>query len=176
MRIGIISDTHDRLAAIDLAFDFFVSRRVDLVVHCGDWKSLSRLERFLADATKHGLPVRGVLGNNDKDPDSFIKMASTFIGDYILKEGVLEIELDDDSRLAVYHGHHAPTLRKVLANDAYSIVMLGHTHKPKIVTHENKLVINPGSTAFSIPRSKTWSPSVAIVDTDTHEASINYLT
>ncbi len=37
MRVGIVSDTHDDLAAVEAAVALFDREGVDAVVHCGDF-------------------------------------------------------------------------------------------------------------------------------------------
>jgi putative phosphoesterase len=173
VKIGVISDTHDRLEAIDTALQYFVRQGIETVIHCGDWKSLSSLVYFTERAAELNLKVYGVLGNNDTDVEGFILFAKTMTTHVRLEEGILELNIDD-KRIAVYHGHHAPTLRKVRTDDSYDIVCLGHTHKPLIENVDSILLVNPGSTAFSIPRSKTWRPTVAIIDTVTLQADIHF--
>lgn len=174
MLIGVISDTHDRLDSIERALAFFAQQSVELVIHCGDWKVVPSMQYFAEKAAAYRLPVRGVLGNNDHDTEAFIRLAKIAPGDFLLEEGVFELTLDDTS-VAIYHGHHAPTLRKVLENPDYDFVFVGHTHKPRIDTLDHRLIINPGSTAFAIPRSKTWQPSVAIADTKSRTAEVQYI-
>lgn len=174
MKIGVISDTHDKLATIDAAFELFTAERVDVVVHCGDWKSLAVVHYFAEKATALKLPVKGVLGNNDTDSDAFLAYAAIAPGDFELSEGLLEIP-DGEQTIAVYHGHHAPTLRRIRTDPRFRIVLLGHTHKPKIEEETDRLMVNPGSTAFAIPRRKDWLPTVAIVDTRTCTAELRVL-
>jgi putative phosphoesterase len=176
-KIGLISDSHDKLATIDEALKYFKTQQVDLIIHCGDWKSLTTVEYFASKAACLSLKVRGVLGNNDRDVAGFLQTAATAPGDFELYVGIYQLALDDGSLLAAYHGHHKPTLRRVLNNKAYSVVALGHTHKPRVDFTNGKLVVNPGSTAFAIPRSKSWQPSVAIVTVSSAKISteITYL-
>jgi putative phosphoesterase len=172
MLIGLISDTHDKLPGIDTALDLFKSAGAGLVVHCGDWKSLATVRYFAEKAADLNLPVRGVLGNNDRETASFMDFAETAPGDFRLEEGISEFETGG-RLVAVYHGHHRPTLSAV-RSEAYDIICLGHTHKPIIEHSGPALIVNPGSTAFSIPRSAAWRPSVAVLDTDTLTAEIIY--
>lgn len=174
MKIGVISDTHDKLATIDLALEYFAEQQVELVVHCGDWKSLSAVVYFANKAHEYRLPVRGVLGNNDLDVTAFLQYANIAPGDFTLQEGVFELPLSNGKQLLAYHGHHKPTLRKVVASEP-QILLRGHSHKPLIEQTANTLSVNPGSTAFAIPRNKEWRPTVALVDTDKNEAAIHYL-
>jgi len=144
------------------------------VIHCGDWKSFDTVRYFADAAHQLHLPVKGVLGNNDRDSQEFLEFARLHKGDFSLNEGVLKMQIGN-KKVAVYHGHHKPTLRKVLLEITCGIILLGHTHKPFIESTDNRLLVNPGSTAFAIPRSKTWRPTVALVDTERLTASIHYL-
>jgi len=170
MIIGIISDTHDRIVNINTALRAFQEYGVERIIHCGDWKSPETLLYFANQITQLSIPVSGVLGNNDLDIASFAKLTDEF-PNIDVRVGVFELLLDG-KKAAIYHGHHVPTLRKVLASEGYDIVFLGHTHKPRIEMDEQKLIINPGSTAFSIPRSKQWQPTIVILNTDTMEATV----
>jgi putative phosphoesterase len=174
MILGIISDTHDKLESVERAFNFFAADYVDMVIHCGDWKSVAAMEHFAHQAGQFKLPVRGVLGNNDVDISEFKKFIKSASSQFQITEGVFEINIDG-KKVAIYHGHHAPTLRKVRAESAYDLVLLGHTHKPKIEITDTTVIVNPGSTAFSIPRSKQWQATVALVDTETMHASLHII-
>lgn len=174
MILGIISDTHDRLPVIDDALNFFKSQKVDLVIHCGDWKSLGTFKYFAEQASKLSLPVKGVLGNNDLEVTTFLEYSDSAPGEFEIIEDAMELQVGD-RKAVIYHGHHKPTLHKVLSDDSYDMIFLGHTHKPRIEKIDTTLFVNPGSTAFSIPRSKVWVPTVAIVDSDLLEASLHVL-
>lgn len=171
MIIGILSDTHDRLAAIDGAFAAFHEAGVQHVLHCGDWTRIDTVAHLHDTARRLGIPIDGVLGNNDREVEAFLSYSRGSSG-INLVEGVLEIALAG-RRIAVYHGHHKPTFKK-LNEGKYDLTCLGHSHKPRIEQTEHGLTINPGSTAFAIPRSKTWQPSVAMYDTESQQGSLIY--
>ncbi len=174
MLLGVMSDTHDKLETTTRALNFLVSKNVSTIVHCGDWKSPSTL-RLVTDFTQqHKLPLFGVLGNNDHAADAFLALAETLPGEIRLQAGVLECQLGD-KRISVYHGHHKPTLTKLQQAATWDILLLGHTHKPIITSTNQQLIVNPGSTAFAIPRSREWRPSVALVDTESMHATIEYI-
>jgi len=63
MKIGIISDTHDRLPFIDKAIDEMNEAGVDLVLHAGDYCAPFAAFRFKPLKAK----MIGVLGNNDAE-------------------------------------------------------------------------------------------------------------
>jgi putative phosphoesterase len=174
MLIGVISDTHDRTESMQNALEFFSEQGVELILHCGDWKTVDTAARFAMIAERLSIPAAGVLGNNDTDVDGFIRYAATAPGDFALHAGVLELTVDN-IRLVVYHGHHKPTLRKLHDIGSQKVLILGHSHKPFVGYKGAKLIVNPGSTAFSIPRSREWRPSVAILNTQPLAAEIHYL-
>lgn len=171
MKIGILSDTHDRMAGIDSAFEIFSEEAVEMIVHCGDWTNIETVRYFAWKAAKYGAPVRGVLGNNDKDAAAFLALAAEKVA-FRLNTGILRFTVEDKT-ISVYHGHHKPTLKKLLLEDS-NVLCLGHSHKPRYDRIDNKIILNPGSTAFSIPRSKNFKGSIAIYDTVKHEADFRY--
>lgn len=117
------------------------------------------------------MQISGVLGNNDRAIEAFLNYSQGSHG-IRLVEGALRVRIDKTD-IAVYHGHHKPTLRKLL-EEHQDLLCLGHSHKPYIEQTDTGLVINPGSTAFAIPRSKTWQPSIAVFDTASHKARLIY--
>jgi putative phosphoesterase len=171
MKIGVISDTHDKHSNIDTALKFFSEHGVSEVVHCGDWKLVSSALHYIDVAQQFGIHTRGVLGNNDIEVASFLELNKTNLKTIHLVEGVLEFTVND-TKIVAYHGHHAPTLRDTRNRTDYDFLLLGHTHKPVVDSNDNRLIVNPGSTAFSIPRSKVWVPTVAIIDTTSRSATI----
>jgi len=46
MKIGILSDTHDRLDTIEKVFHIFLDEKVEQIIHCGDWVSPFTIEFF----------------------------------------------------------------------------------------------------------------------------------
>ena len=172
MKIGILSDTHDRPAGIAGSLEVFSKQNVALILHCGDWTKPDTAATFAKKAAEAALPVRGVLGNNDREIGAFLELNSSMDG-LELREGVLRIDLDGKSA-AVYHGHHKPTLMALLAEEELDVLFLGHSHKPRYDRIDDRIILNPGSTAFAIPRSRTWRASVAVYDTDLHEAEFVY--
>ncbi|HEX8227169.1 MAG TPA: YfcE family phosphodiesterase [Candidatus Saccharimonadales bacterium] len=175
MRIGIFSDTHNKLAGIDQAFAIFARDQVAVAIHCGDWTAPDTLAYVGDAAGRYDIAVKGVLGNNDRDVSGFV-LAARGLDLLDISEGVLELEIGG-RQIAAYHGHHAPTLRRLLA-DGPELLLLGHSHKPRFdklaADGKVRIILNPGSTAFSIPRRKGWHGSVAVYDTEKHDAKFIY--
>lgn len=130
MNLGIISDTHGLLRAEALG----ALRGSDLIVHAGDIGA----SRVL-DALRGVAPLLAIRGNNDSD------------------EWAREIP---EQRTFAAAGRHVHLLHdlKVLAIDLrtppISVVISGHSHKPKIERRDGVLYINPGSAGprrFKLP-------------------------
>lgn len=58
MRIGIISDTHDNIAATERATEIFREEGIETVIYCGDFIAPLVIPYF------DELSLHGVLGNN----------------------------------------------------------------------------------------------------------------
>lgn len=174
MLVGIISDTHDKRAPADEALHLLRDRKVRQLVHCGDWTTPDTMRVFIETAARLDILVYGVLGNNDREVAAMLELSAQLPFGQRVVEGILEFELAGKA-FAAYHGHHRPTLNRLLGAARYDAVFLGHSHKPRAERLANGLhVINPGSTAFAIPRRKGWQASVVIYDTVGDEAEFIY--
>ena len=97
MKIGIISDTHDRLRLIDKAVKELNLLNLDLVLHAGDY-----ISPFVTDNLKKlNAPLIGVFGNNDGDRSSLKKKFAEFGADI---RGRFAFVLVDGLRIALLHG------------------------------------------------------------------------
>jgi len=78
MRIGIVSDTHDDLAAVEAAVALFDREGVDAVVHCGDFVAPFSVTPF--DVA--GVDFYAVRGNNDGEwaVQSTVESFGTYLG------------------------------------------------------------------------------------------------
>jgi putative phosphoesterase len=172
MKIGILSDTHNRHEPIEAAFDQFKMHGVSTVIHCGDWMSVETMDFIRELVTANAMTLKGVLGNNDKDLTGFGDYIAMHKDDFFdVTEGILECTIESKV-FVIYRGHHIPTRKRVEATENADVILLGHSHKPRIEENGSRLIINPGSTAFSIPRSKQWRPTIAIYSTRPHQAEL----
>jgi putative phosphoesterase len=173
MILGIISDTHNRLPGIDQALEIFRQQHASVLIHCGDWTTIETMAYLAASAAATGLRVYGVLGNRD-DQAALATHNRTLSSkiDLPADNELWRLELDG-CRLAVYHGHHKPTLRRLEADNNIDVLCTGHSHKPLLQQADGKQIINPGSTAFSIPRRRE-PRTVATFDTTSRQAQLHY--
>src|SRR6056297_2121144 len=83
MRIGVVSDTHDDLAAVEAAVSLFDREGVDAVVHCGDFVAPSSVTPFDVD----GVDFYAVRGNNDGE--WAVQSTDESFGTYLGEAGAL---------------------------------------------------------------------------------------
>jgi putative phosphoesterase len=129
-RIGVISDTHGLLRPEAVAALAGVSH----IVHAGDVGSADVLAQLSRIA-----PVTAVRGNNDR---------AAWAADLAITETV-EIE-----GRSIYVLHDLAELDLDPATAGFAVVVTGHSHKPKIVTKDGVLFMNPGSAGprrFKLP-------------------------
>ncbi len=149
-RIGIISDTHDRLDKVRNAVALLNRLKPDRVVHCGDvvaqfvFKEMSILT----------IPVVAVYGNCDGDRAALRQKAEEL--EIALHEGPFGFELGG-KRIVVSHRPLSP----VPDCDFY---LHGHTHS---LRHEGSrpVIVNPGEACGWLSGRAT----AAMLDTDTAE-------
>jgi len=156
VKIGLLSDSHDDLAAIAKAVAFFNAEQVVQVLHAGDIVSPFTFEIF------RGLhaPLGGVFGNNDGDR-------------LLLRErsaGALHpqphfVTLDGMRGVIV---HEPPLVKSLARSGDFDLVLYGHTHVPDVHREGTALVVNPGKAALLNKGRAT----VAVLDTETREARI----
>lgn len=136
MIIGICSDSHDHVEHIKKAVSYFKEKRVERVVHAGDYCSPFTIPLF------EGLDLHGIFGNNDGDKYLLMKkfdaINATLYGDFFSFEA-------DSVIFAVYHGTYPEITKSLELCGKYDVVISGHTHEPKMDTIGDTISINPGS-------------------------------
>jgi len=161
MKIGIISDTHDNLPAIEEAMKIFNRQGAGLIIHCGDWVapfSLAKLARAKAR-------IVGIFGNVDGERD-FMKVKAKELGVELLGDfGEKEV---DRIRIAIIHGKDEQIVNALGKSAGYDIVLRGHTHIPDFRKIGDTLTINPGEACGYLTGKRT----VAIFDTESMKVEI----
>ena len=160
MRLGIISDTHDNVGAIERAVEIFEEEDVDVLIHCGDFIAPLVLPFF------DGFEVHGVLGNNDGEIDGLelffddLGTASELHGRYA------DLEFDG-TRIGVLHGDQGKDVVEEWAESGeYDYVLYGHFHEAEQHAVGDATVINPGA---HFPMVEGEDRSVVLLDTETDE-------
>lgn len=156
MIMGILSDTHDDMAAIKKAVEIFNAESVQRVVHAGDIVSPFTFEAFRELACE----ICGVFGNND--------------GDRLLIRQISEGTISTQPLILTLQGRrivvvHEPDLVDALADSGhFDLVVYGHTHRSELRKVKDTLVINPGKTA----KLHKGDSSVALIDLDTLDVKL----
>ncbi len=151
MRIGILSDTHDRHQRTALAVARLRAEGVEALVHCGDITTPEVVYELA------GLPSHFVLGNNDDD-ESALRWAIGAIEGVCLGHGG-EVTLAG-RRIAVTHGDRPDQVRR-LRRAAPAYLLSGHTHQRLDRRDGPTRLINPGA----LHRAAEYT--VACLDLDT---------
>lgn len=159
MLVGLISDTHDRLPAIRDFVKLFAARGAPLVMHAGDYCSPFALGPFI----EANLPVLGIFGRNDGDPEGLKAIAAAGVGTE-LYESPHSFEVGG-RRILLVHDLGEVNKRSI---DSHEIVVHGSTHRQQTVTRGKTLVVNPGEACGWL----TGSCTAALLDLDTREVEI----
>ncbi|WP_336134986.1 metallophosphoesterase [Natronomonas amylolytica] len=157
MQVGIISDTHDNVPAIQDAMDIFADRGVGTVIHCGDFvapPAVRHLER-------EGIDVHAVRGNNDGEREGLVSAFENLQGGE-LHGRFAELKLDG-RKFAVLHGEDKPVIEALAGSEEYDYVVHGHWHVREQRTVDGTTVINPGGHFPTIPEEHR---TVAVIETD----------
>jgi hypothetical protein len=151
MKIGILSDSHDRAHAMALAVRTLTANGAEFLIHCGDVGSETILDCLA------GIPSAFVWGNNDFDRRGLQRYAEDLGIKCLGNMGELEL---GGKRIVVLHGDDERTKQSLLAEQQFDYLLQGHTHIPADVRVGKTRCINPG--ALHRAKEKT----VAILDTE----------
>lgn len=150
MKIGILSDTHDRLPTFRRALQLFARLEVDAVFHAGDLIAPFAAKLLTADADI--LPpklfpehVHVIYGNNDGERDGLKKILPQIV------DGPLRVTLDTpgcgSGTTTVAMAHFIDWFKPDDLAGA-DVVISGHDHTPSIQSRpdgdRDVLFINPG--------------------------------
>ncbi len=169
MKIGVLSDTHDRLPAFAAALEAFAAAKVGAIVHAGDYVAPFAARLLTPEAlAARGLilpgpgGVHGIYGNNDGERAGLQKVLPQIV------DGPLRIEIDG-CRLAVAHFVEWFDPADAIESD---VLISGHNHEAGItvrpVAGRDRLYLNPGECCGWL----TGRCTAALLDTQTHTAEV----
>jgi putative phosphoesterase len=147
MRVGILSDTHDRIDSLKIALDMLRGAEAEYYIHCGDVGGQRVLDQLA------GLPCTFIWGNNDFDVAS--------LEQYAAKLGLscggrfAELTLGRKS-FAVIHGDDVLLKRKILDEGTFDYLLQGHTHVFRSERIGRTQLINPGALCRASPKTAAW--------------------
>jgi len=159
MRIGLLADTHDRVPAIAELVQRLVAGGASVIMHAGDHCS----PFSLAPVNEANVPLLGVFGRNDGDPEGLQAMAGTGVG----------IELYESPHSFEVAGKQILLLHELAdAHDRsvehHQFVIHGATHQVEMRSRGGTLLVNPGEACGWLYGSCT----AALLDLDTAEVEI----
>jgi len=154
MLIGVFSDSHDRLPAIDQAIDLFRERNVQAVLHPGDIIAPFAAKRILRWAG----PLHVTYGKNDGERAGLKNLLPQIV------DGPLLVNLAG-RRILVHHFIDWCDSADIKNAE---IIITGHTHEVVNRFDNDKLFLNPGESCGWV----TGRCTVAILDTEGPSAEI----
>jgi len=156
MRVGVISDTHDRLPTFRRAVALFQRLGVDAIFHAGDY--VAPFAAALIGPEVLSIPLHCVYGNNDGERAGLKQILPGIV------EGPLTVKLH--GRTIVMH-HFIDWLKPEDIAGA-DVVITGHTHKTVNELKDGKLYLNPGECCGWVNNRCT----AALLDIESMKADI----
>ena len=153
MRVGLMSDSHDRVPAIAEFIKQFQTAGIGLVLHAGDFCAPFALDPF----ENAQMSMAGVFGKNDADLESLRTRAARAIG-LELFESPHSFDIGG-KRILLAHDLADIPERSIESHD---IVVHGHLHKQEMKDRGNTLIVNPGESCGWV----NGIPTAAILDLD----------
>ena len=143
MKLGILSDTHDNLPAIEKAVKAFNDADVDLVIHLGDYCAPFSLRPL------RGLQMDwlGIFGNNDGEIQGLLAASEGKI-----RHGNLSLEIDGKRLFA---DHVNPMREALAASGHFDLILYGHTHVLEVYGDCGCLCVNPGEVCGYLTNRST---------------------
>lgn len=157
MRIGILSDSHDKSEAMAAAVALLGRHGAEFYLHCGDIGQANMLDHLA------GLKAAFVWGNTDYDRLNLDRYAQK-LGIWCYGSfGDLSL---DGKRIALIHGDDDRLRRRLLEDQQFDYLMQGHTHIRADQRIGRTRLINPGALHRANPKT------VALLDTQTDGVEI----
>ncbi len=194
MKLGLISDVHGDIDALQMAWKLLQNLGADRVISAGDSVGYgpepNRVVAFLAEHR-----VDAIRGNHDRwalerglgEPDEFggglpgratLDFLDQLPTDLLIGDGprvavIVHGSLSSDMEFVEPWSHPGPILRGYLDMIRADMLVVGHTHRPMSYRCDLGLVINPGSVigVGTVDSSR----SVALVDLADLSATIHDL-
>jgi putative phosphoesterase len=157
MRIGVVSDTHNRLPNVGRIVELFNQAAVERVIHTGDVTRGATLHAF----AELEAPLIGVYGNND-ERESLAEAAAAH--GFVFHEGPLCLTIAG-RRIVVVHD---PRELDALPAGEVDVALHGHDHRHAAERSAGRLRFNPGECAGHMAGHN----AVGVVDLATLEVEL----
>ncbi|MDF1501511.1 metallophosphoesterase [Roseisolibacter sp. H3M3-2] len=136
MRIGLLSDTHDRVPAVAELLRRFAANGVQLVMHAGDFCSPFSM-RPLRETT---IPLLGVFGRNDGDHDGLSAFAAALPAGGEIYDSPHSFEVGGHTVLLVHDLAEA----NPRSLESHQVIVHGCAHVAEMKERGGALLVNPG--------------------------------
>jgi hypothetical protein len=157
LKLGVLSDTHNKIDNLIKAISIFNEYRVDLLIHCGDVTSLEVLQLM------RERPVILTFGNGDIANGDIKKTLMEFnpenVADYSFQGKI------GDKLIGVTHGHIKEMLNTMIQSQKLDYIFSGHTHRRQDELIGKTRLINPGALGGMYYQTR----SIAVLDLDTDQ-------
>jgi putative phosphoesterase len=160
--LGAVSDSHDNLQLIEKAVEILNEKKVELVLHAGDFVAPFTIARF----AKLNCNFVGVFGNNDGDHE-LLKRRFNETKNCSIHERFTQISIAG-YKIALLHGHETELLDAIINSGYFNAVIHGHSHNHSIKNKGKTLAINPGELCGYL----TGKPTVAVLDITKNAAKL----
>ncbi len=136
MRIGIVSDTHDDMRALERALATLQDEGIDTLLHCGDLcgpaivEALSNFDTWIAR------------GNMDRHPELEPTVRKTIGAGRLAARHRLTLA---GHSVVLVHGHREGELKRLINTGDHAYAFHGHTHLRRDQRIGPTRVINPGA-------------------------------
>ncbi len=134
MQIGVLSDSHGRVAITRQAVDALRDAGAELLIHLGDFETEEVIDELV------GHPTRIVFGNCDDEIDlsRYAKAMGITVNHPV---GVLEV---GGKSIHFTHGHLGQLMTQAFEANA-DYLLHGHTHRLRDERREGTRILNPGA-------------------------------
>jgi putative phosphoesterase len=139
MKVGVISDTHDRLPTFRRALAMFSQLKVAAIFHAGDYVAPFAAKLIAPDARgMTDLPVHCIYGNNDGERAGLKKVLPQIV------DGPLRVTLQTPHGPRVLAMHHFIDWFEPDHLKGADIVISGHNHEASVEQRDGQMLLNPG--------------------------------
>lgn len=154
MKIGVISDIHDRIDHLELVMKEIDKAGCEAVIFLGDLEEPSTLQELIR--LVNGRPLHFILGNNEEALETIRTIAHRF-GNVSFHEYAGSTVIGG---LRIAMTHYPKALEKFVNSGNYDVALHGHTHKASSSTWEGCIIGNPGEI-----QGRTGQIGYGILDT-----------
>lgn len=153
MKIALISDTHDNLAAVAQMIEEVKRRNIKVVISCGDLISPFILKEMIEGWRDAKIHLYFVFGNNDGERAVLTLMAKESNGLVRCLGTQGELELVEKK---IWLTHDSAVAELVARSGQFDFCFGGHDHQQRSVIYENgngskTVFVNPGNLTVKKP-------------------------